>query len=274
MFFKYHCVDDVDEMFALSGYTFVKKFSAPGNDVRLYQKIKYNFLSGILTFDKISGNIPIDKTIKDPSSVDLKNVKISGKIKEVIPNPACLSIESLYSEVLKGIPKGKEKDPEAPEKYHRIASLIINRVFRGSLSGMELKRDMDDGLKVVDTVFTNSAENGFFDDLANKFKINCPYIIVEAKNYSYDPKNREFDQLSGRLKDKIGKFGIQICREIDDFDIVKRRCESYLDDSKYIIVLTDEDLLYLLDLYQDDDIKGINEFMHKKIRPLIFKSKK
>ena len=131
------------------------------------------------------------------------------------------------------------------------------------------------GLKVIDTVFKNSADSGFFADLSNKFNLKCPYIIIEAKNYSYDPENPEFDQLAGRLVNNVGQFGIQICREISDPDKVKERCESYLDDNnKHIIVLTDEDLVNLLELSQDSDEDGINDYMDKKIRPLVFKSKK
>ena len=72
----------------------------------------------------------------------------SNKVQEVLPNPSSLSIETLYAEALEKIPKGN-KNKKAPEKYHRLASLIINRVFRNHLSGMEIKRDMFKGLKVI-----------------------------------------------------------------------------------------------------------------------------
>ena len=273
MFFKYHCIEEVDEMMGINGFEFVKKFTVPGNDVRLYKKIKYNLLKGVITEKKIFDSIPIDLTIKDPTSKKLKILKPKKGLKEILPNPSSLSFQNLYRETLKKIPSGKET-PEAPEIYHRLTSHLLNRIFRDSLSGMDIKQEMDGGLKIIDTVYNNVAENGFFHDLSDKFKIKCPYIIVEAKNYTYDPNNPEFDQLAGRLKDNVGKFGILICREIKDEETVKKRCISYLDEGKYVVVLTDDDLIQLLELYEDGDLKGINEFMDKKLRPLIFKSPK
>lgn len=274
-FFEYIPVEDIDEMMALSGFDFVKKYSAPGNDVRLYKKNGYNLFSDIISSDKIEKLIPIEKSINDPEKTKLKIVKEKEGIKESIPNPYELSIKNLYAEALRSIPKGDKPDPKAPEKYHRVASQIINHIFRGSLSGMELKRPMQNDHKFIDTVYKNSADAGFFRDLSEKHKVKCPYIIVEAKNYSIDPENPEFDQLSARLIDTVGKFGILICREIEDKGTAKERCGAYLDDGqKHIIFLTDKDLMDLLELSEDNDTKGINDFMDKKIRPLLFKSKK
>lgn len=270
-FYKYNEIEDVDEMMALCGFQYIKKFLAPGNDVRLYQKTKYNLFSEIIKPKDILDVIPIDNSVEDPKDSKFKKVKRKNRIKEILPNPSSLSLENLYRKVLENIKPGQEN----AEVYHRIASHIIYRVFRGSLRNMEIKQDTDKGLKIIDTVFTNNAENGFFANLSKNFQIKCPYIILEAKNYNFDPKNPEFDQLAGRLKDNIGKFGILVCRGIDNLDIVKQRCESYLDDGgKHIIFLIDDDLINLLEMYQDGDFKGIDDFMDKKIRPLVFKSKK
>ncbi len=204
-FFKYHCVEDVDEMMSLSGFKFIKKFSAPGNDVRLYQKTEYNLFKDIITEKKIERYIktaPID----DPSMLAPKKVRKKNGTKEVIPNPYDLSIENLYRTAL------AKTDPGTAdaEIYHRITSHIIYRVFRGLLSNMEIKQDMDDGVKIIDTVFSNTADKGFFANLSTNFNVKCPYIIVEAKNYTDDPTNKEYDQLAGRLKDDVGKFGISL----------------------------------------------------------------
>lgn len=270
-FYKYHVVEDVDEMMSLAGFKFLKKFSAPGNDVRLYQKTEHNIFEGIVNPKDISDCIPVDSAIDDPKDVKLKTVKRKNGVKEILPNPQSLSIENLYKKALENTKPGTEK----AERYHRLASHIIYRIFRGSLRNMEIKPDMDGGIKIIDTVYSNSADKGFFFNLSNSFKIKCPYIIAEAKNYNFDPKNPEFDQLAGRLKDEIGKFGILVCRDIEDIEAAKKRSESYLNDGqKHIIFLTDADLVNLLELSQDADIDGINDFMDRKLRPLVFRSRK
>lgn len=137
---------------------------------------------------------------------------------------------------------------------------------------MKIKQEMNEGLKVIDTVYLNNAETGFFAKLARNFQIKCPYIIAEAKNYSVDPKNPEFDQLAGRLNNDVGKFGILVSRNIEDVEAAERRCQSYLSDGKYVIFFVDADLTNLLELYQDGDTEGIGDFMDGKLRPLVFRS--
>ena len=54
-----------------------------------------------------------------------------------------------------------------------------------------------------------------------------------------------------------------------------RHCETILaDNKKHVIVLTDQEILNLLELSEDSDITAINDFMDTKIRSLKFKSKK
>lgn len=270
-FYKYHKVEDIDELMALSGFEYVKKYSASGNDVRLYRKSKINLFSDIIRPKDIIDVMPLDETISDPASPELKIVKRERGVKERIPNPVTLSIQSLYRKALNRIPSGKKN----AAAYHRLASHILYRVFRGSLRNMKIEQYMDHGIKKIDTVYTNAADKGFFDRLSKTFRIKCPYIIMEAKNYKHDAANKEFDQLAGRLKDNIGKFGILVCRKIEDMKLVSKRCEGYLDDGKkHVIFLTDDDLMNLLELYEDGDIQAIDDFMDTKIRPLVFRTQK
>jgi hypothetical protein len=142
-----------------------------------------------------------------------------------------------------------------------------------SLSNMEIKLDMYKKRKITDTVYTNAG--GFFTQMAGTSGIQCPYILLEAKNYAFDLENPEFDQISGRLINEVGKFGLLVCRTVDDEKAVKERCETFLTDNrKHVIVLTDNEILYLLDLRADSDTRGINDFMDRKIRSLRFRSKK
>ena len=267
-FYKYHSISEIEEMMNLCGFERIKKFVAPGNDAILYQKTKYNLFNGIITSKKILSEIKLDESIEDPKSKKGKRVKKRRNTEAVISDPDSLSIESPYTQALTKIPKNKIN----AEKYHRLSSQILNRVFRNSLGNMEIKLNMHKRRKIPDTVFTNVAEKGFFKKLENTCKSN--YIIVEAKNINKDPGNDEFDQLSGRLTDHIGKFGILVCRSINDYKAVKERCEFYLDKSEYIITLTDEDLIDLLDLRRENDESGINDFMDQKLRPLVFRSAK
>lgn len=267
-FYKFHTKEDIIEMFSLYGFELVKKIPASGNDVLLFKKTPYNLLKGMLTPEKIISEIPKDENFKPPS-VKFTKVVQTEKIKEIIPDPYCFSIQKLYSDSLKSIPKGKN-----PDKYHRLVSLMVLRIFRDSLYNMSFELDKDRGLKYVDTVFS-FYEEGFFGTAIKKHKISCNYIVLEAKNYAFDIKNEEFDQIGERLDDHVGKFGLLVCRSIKNKDDAMRRCEALLNDGgKHIIILTDDEILNLLDLSIVSDRDAINQFMDQKFRALKFRSKK
>ena len=260
-FYRYHPVEEIDEIMALFGFKFIKKFSV-SDDARLYEKTDYNLLSGLISPERIMENIPIDTSIKDSDSEKLKFVRKNSKVKPVVPNPKKLSLENLYIEKIKSIPTGRDN----AEEYHRIVAHAIGRIFRGSLRNMELKVDADEGMKEIDIVFTNCASKGFFHDLKNK--VECNHIIAEVKNISVDPKSPEFDQLNGRLKDKRGHFGILICRSISNKKDAVSRCRGYL--PNLVLVLTDDDLFELLEYTREKSIDDINYLMDKKLRRIIF----
>lgn len=261
-FYKYHQVEELDEIMALFGFKLIKRFSV-GDDARLYEKTDHNLFSGLITPQKIRENIPIDETIKDQTTPEPKIIKISSKIKPVIPNPKTLSLETLYIEKIKKIDKG----PNGAEEYHRIISFALGRIFRGSLRNMDIKVNVDGGIKIIDTVFTNCADNGFFHNLRSK--VECNYPMVEAKNISGDPTNPELDQLNGRLNQNRGHFGILICRNVSDKNSVIARCKTYLP-ANYVLVLTDEDLFELLEYSREKNYNEITDLMDKKLREILF----
>ena len=261
-FYKYHPVEELDEIMALFGFKLIKRFSV-GDDARLYEKTDHNLFSGLLTPQKIIENIPVDTSIKDPDSPTPKILKKSSKVKSVIPNPKKLSLENLYTEKIKGLPKGTYK----AEEYHRVVSYAIGRIFRGSLRNMDIKVDVDGGIKIIDTIFTNCADNGFFHNLRSK--VECNYPMIEVKNISGDPTNTELDQLNGRLNQNRGHFGILICRSTSNKNAVISRCKTYLPNN-YVLVLTDDDIFELLEYTSGKNINDVNDFMDKKLREIIF----
>lgn len=85
--------------------------------------------------------------------------------------------------------------------------------------------------KRIDITYQNAAKNGFFEFLVNN-NIPCPFVICECKNYSEDPKNPELDQLSGRFSPRRGRFGILICRKVEDKSLMAKRCKDMADDDR------------------------------------------
>lgn len=262
-FYKYHQVPDLDELMSLYGFKLVQKWSL-GSDARLYQKTKYNLFHDLIKEEKILELIPLDKTILDPVKAEPKIVEISETVLPVIPDPLELSIESLYKEKIISIPEGGD----FAEEYHRVVSHALSRIFRDSFRNMDLKVEIKDGVKIIDTLFTNCATKGFFHNLTKT--INCTYPIVEVKNYTDDTKNPEVDQLNGRFNMNHGNFGILVCRHIGDEDKMYERCATLIPDH-IILFLTDEDIFELLNYSRENNSDEISDFMDKKLRTLLFK---
>jgi hypothetical protein len=77
--------------------------------------------------------------------------------------------------------------------------------------------------------------------------IPAPYILVECKNYSRDIRNPELDQMIGRFGDRRSRFGLIVCRQIEDMKLFLNRCrDTWRDGHGLIIPLVDGDIVRIL----------------------------
>ena len=262
-FYKYHTVDELNEIMSLYGFKRIKRFNVQ-DDAFLYEKTEHNIFSDMITPEKIRKYIPVEESIKESKSTKrLTFVKESSTIKSIIPNPKELLLENLYIEKIKSIPTGIEH----AEIYHRVVSHALARIFRGSLKNMEIKVEIDGGIKIIDTLFVNYAKDGFFSNLRGRAE--CSFPMVEVKNISDDPANADFDQLNGRLNTNHGQFGMLICRKVDDENRAYARCKTYLSD-RHIMFLTDKDIFELLEYSLENNQDEINALMDRRLTKIIF----
>jgi hypothetical protein len=261
-FYRYHPLDELDELMALFGFDTVKKYSM-SDDAKLYKKIEHKIMNDLLNEKDVAQLIPRDSTIEDPIAGTPKIAKNDDNTQLVLPNPAELSIESLYAKKLNSLTSG----PKNAEIYHRLVSNALLRIFRGSLRNMNIKVELNGGIKIIDTVFTNCATKGFFSSLRNR--VECAYPIVEVKNYSDDIENPEIDQLIGRLSRTRGSFGMIICRNIDNETAVFKRCQTGLNE-RIILPISDADIKEMLSYSANNDEQGIDDLMDRKLQKLLF----
>ncbi|QQG44045.1 MAG: hypothetical protein HYW86_04235 [Candidatus Roizmanbacteria bacterium] len=165
---------------------------------------------------------------------------------------------------LKSISPGTKTATE----YHNLMVGILEIIFYPNLIIPIKQEFIHNGRKIIDITYTNAAKNGFFEYLAKH--IACLFVICECKNYKDDPTNPELDQLSGRFSPNRGKFGILLCRTIENKDLFFKRCQDTANDDRgFIIPLDDDDIIKLLEYRSINDIIAIDDFFTLKYKKLV-----
>jgi hypothetical protein len=166
-------------------------------------------------------------------------------------------------ERLRAIPAG----PHSATQYHRLVVGILELVFYPKLTCPQVEREIHEGRKRIDITFDNAAQHGFFHRLHTVYRTPAQFIFVECKNYSDDPENPQLDQLSGRFSLNRGKFGLLLCRTIENIDLFLSRCsDTYRDDRGMIIPLVDADLVEMLEAVRRKNDERIETILYDKFR--------
>jgi hypothetical protein len=173
---------------------------------------------------------------------------------------------NLLSEKLKATPSGVA----AATEYHRLAQGILTTIFYPQLTLPRVEWDINDGRKRIDIVYMNDAREGFLQQRREANNTEATMVIVECKNYKDDIANPELDQLLGRFDRNRGRFGWILCRQIDDAPKLLARCRDFAKAGNgFILVFTDEDLLFLLDAKANLADDKIDLFLMSKFRDII-----
>ncbi|MCG7968455.1 MAG: hypothetical protein JAY63_17850 [Candidatus Thiodiazotropha taylori] len=156
---------------------------------------------------------------------------------------------------------------EDATKYHRLVVGILEFLLYPDVVSPIVENEIHDGRKRIDITFDNSASSGFFHRLHTTYQTPAQFIFVECKNYSREVANPEIDQLSGRFSMNRGKFGLLLCREVDDMDTLLARCnDTYVDGRGIMLPLVDEDLITMLNKVIEGVGNPHEEFLTQRFR--------
>jgi len=162
------------------------------------------------------------------------------------------------------VPPGK-KDATA---YERAVEKLLTALFYPSLTYPQRQKPLNQGRKVLDLMFNNTANEGFFAWLSKHYP--APYVFVECKNYTEDVKNPELDQLSGRFSPSRGKFGILVCRAVSNRGKIDAMCRDTAKDGRgYMVVLDDADLSVLVGLHTAIHVNDARTLLHGRFENLV-----
>ena len=154
--------------------------------------------------------------------------------------------------------------------FHKISYDNLIHIFDYRLDNPDREKEINEGRKRIDIVFDNCDKNGFFSSLNTLYHIQCPKIFCECKNYGKEVGNPEVDQLLGRFSPSRGKFGILLCRSIDNKQLLLKRCKDvFHDHQSFIVVLEDSDIITLLKYRDNKEEAKIDNFMRSKLDEII-----
>jgi hypothetical protein len=172
----------------------------------------------------------------------------------------------ILQQELKAIPAG----PADAGRYHSFMIGLLTFLFHPSMISPIKEAEINQGRKRIDIRFTNAFQTPFFDRVLRAPQMRALSVMVECKNYSKDIGNPELDQLAGRFNDVRGWFGIQTCRQVNDWDAVNERCRDLARDRHgFIIVLADEDLDIMLQAIRDSQRANLEVLLNRKLDRLL-----
>lgn len=234
-------------------------------DKRKVEKYIGNCSNVVLT-EKIAKEIKFALSNKNIYLVDDTHQYIQSPINKKTMDLECNNSQILDLKVELDTIEPGHKDAT---KYHDYMFEALKKIFDRYLCRAKKEREINEGRKRIDILFENDSKEGFFCDLNVRYKVECPKIIIECKNYNNDIANAELDQLVGRFKLGIGKFGILCCRHIDDKKKLLERLKDIYANGKFILVLEDEDIKELLKYRLKEEYDKLNSLLLDKWDELI-----
>ena len=147
--------------------------------------------------------------------------------------------------------------------FHKASQALLTAVLYPWLVSPIREKEIHDGRKRIDIVYTNIAKDGFFAWFGQHFPAST--IAVECKNYRADPENPELDQLAGRFSPSRGQLGLLVCRTFNDKDRFLARCRDTAKDHRgYIIPLDDRDLDYMVGRRRNADFAAVSRLFRER----------
>lgn len=152
--------------------------------------------------------------------------------------------------------------------YENLVERILSALFYPSLCHPSKQHKIHNGRKRIDITYTNEARVGFFAWLAQHYP--AAFVFVECKNYGREVGNPEIDQLGGRFSPSRGVVGFLVCRSLEDPGLLEQRCvDTARDQRGYIVTLTDDDLMAMMQEAKRGIISHVFPALMRKFRRLV-----
>lgn len=174
---------------------------------------------------------------KERTFADCKNDPLFQQIPVV-------SAKRTFAEIRR-LPTGK--DENADRKYEDAACRLLASMLYPHLDFACEQSRTDSGVHIRDLIFYNNRSNQFLKEIFDDY--DSKQIVMELKNVR-EVEREHINQLNRYMADELGKFGVLMTRN----ELPKARKQDAIDlwsgQRRCIIVLTDEDLEQMVELFE------------------------
>ena len=146
---------------------------------------------------------------------------------------------------IKKLPTGK--DDGADRKYEDAIGELFASLLYPQLDFADVQVRTESGVSIRDLIFYNSQNHDFLNEIMTDY--SARQITMEMKNVK-ELKREHVDQLNRYLHDDLGKFGVFITRTAPKKAIFQRMIDLWSGQRKALIVLTDQDVEQMVEVFE------------------------
>ncbi|MFH6971807.1 hypothetical protein [Flavobacterium petrolei] len=169
------------------------------------------------------------------------------------------SAKRKISTILK-LPTGKTDN--ADRKFEDNACQLITSLVYPHLDFAQEQSRTESGVQIRDLIFYNNKSSDFLKEIYEKY--NSTQIVMELKNVQ-EVKQEHILQLNRYLKEQFGNFGIIITRNPPPSKVLKNIIDLWSAHRKCILVLDDNDLKMMTQVFESKQRNPIEVIKKKYI---------
>jgi len=190
--------------------------------------------------------------IRERQQADCKNDPLFKQI-------PILSAKRKLESILK-LPTGKTDN--ADKEYENNLCPLLASLLYPHLDFAQEQSRTDSGVSIRDLIFYNNCSEEFLKDIYTSYL--CKQMIFELKNVK-ELDNDHVDQVNRYLKDTFGKFAVIFTRNQPPKKVVKNLIDLWSGQRKCILVLTDDDLKLMCQVYESKNRTPIEVLKRKYV---------
>ncbi len=168
-----------------------------------------------------------------------------------------LSARRKLNQILK-LNTGKENG--ADMKYEELSASLLASLFYPHLDFAQTQSRTESGRHIRDLIFYNNRDIDFLDEIFTEY--NNRQLVIEMKNVKEISRDH-INQLNRYMQDNIGNFGVFLTRNPLSKAMYENTINLWSAHRKCIIVITDEDLKLMVEVYESKQRTPI-EVLKKK----------